>query len=427
MKTNFMKIFRSPDGDAGGVSAAGNSAEGSGGKSPSAAAETVPPGTKEASDANPASKKEKVEPKSKDTSSSPPQKSFGEKLKDIAAKRAETLKQEEIKKAREDGKKEAIAETQKKPAKAKSEKEEESLEAAPEGKEAPDGKEVPKKYEPNHKYKVKDQEHEFDDVFKKAIKDEAAEKKLRELYERSHGLDFSKARETELDTKYKSLEQKFQPVMERLKEANEAFQRNDLDTVFEVMAIPQEKVLQWLANKAQYEQMSPAEKQRVDQGRNAEVAARKAQQEAASVKDSQIQEQSKAKLREFELVTKIPEYKSYADSFDASRKAGAFREAVADIGELAFMRGKDLSVEEAIKELMSRYGSQSANPPKTTQSSGAQKAAAESGANGSKKETPVIPHVGGRSETPVEEPRKYRSIQDLKNRYKELSQSKSAL
>ena len=409
-------LYLSPDsGSSASAGQTGGGTGGSGSEAPSGKTASSP-GGKSKSDAPPASKteasaapKKEPEPEIKsDPSAGIPRKSVKQKLEEIHAKNIQRDKEEAVKAAKDAGKKEAQAEI-------KAEKKE--TEAEDEKEKAPK-KEEKKKYEPNYKYSLKDKELEFDEFLRSAIVDEDTEKKVRDLYQRASGMEYHQGKTKETEQLLHQQTQNYSQVMQKLQEANEAFSRDDLDSVFQVMNIPQEKVLQWLQTKAQYQEMDPDSRRVYDERRNAQIEARTASKQAESMKQQQFQHESASIVREFELVTKIPQYENYAKAFDDSRKEGAFRSAVADRGELAYMRGKKISVEDAIKEVMEVYG---AAPAKTLKTSADSKGTAENGSSKeSRTEPPVIPNVSGRSEAAVSQVPKYKSVADLKKRYKEL-------
>ena len=395
--------------------AVNSGSEGSGSGAPSGKTASSP-GGKSASDAPPASKTEaKTAPKKEaepgiksDPSTGIPRKSLKQKLEEIREKNIKKEKEEAVKDAKEAGKKEAKTEIE---AEKKTSKEEEEKEKTPK-------KEEKKKYEPNYKYTLKDKELEFDEFLRGSIIDEDTEKKVRDLYQRASGMEYHQGKTREIEQQLAQQTQGFSQVMQKLQEANEAFSRDDLDSVFQVMNIPQEKVLQWLQTKAQYQEMDPDSRRVYDERRNAQIEARTASKQAEEMKQQQFKQETASIVREFELITKIPQYEEYAKAFDASRKEGAFRSAVADRGELAYMRGKRISVEDAIKEVMEVYG---AAPAKALKTSADSKGTVEnSSSKGSRSELPVIPNVSGRSEAAVSQVPKYKSIADLKKRYKEL-------
>lgn len=67
-------------------------------------------------------------------------------------------------------------------------------------------------------------------------------------------------------------------------------------------------------------------------------------------------ESAQGKLNQFNAEMQDPQIRAYAESFDAAKGPGAFRNAVADRGQLASFRGVDLSVAQAIQEVRAQYG-----------------------------------------------------------------------
>src|SRR3990167_5310472 len=89
-----------------------------------------------------------------------------------------------------------------------------------------------KKYEPNYKYSLKDKELEFDEFLRSAIVDEDTEKKVRDLYQRASGMEYHQGKTKDVEQQLHQQTQNYSQVMHKLQEANDAFLRDDLDSVF---------------------------------------------------------------------------------------------------------------------------------------------------------------------------------------------------
>src|SRR5574343_1562020 len=71
-------------------------------------------------------------------------------------------------------------------------------------------------YQPTYKFKVKDQELEFDDLFKPLVTSKEAEAKIREFHEKYHGIEEVKKHRDEIRQNWESYRQNDEPVLNQL-------------------------------------------------------------------------------------------------------------------------------------------------------------------------------------------------------------------
>lgn len=279
----------------------------------------------------------------------------------------------------------------------------------------------PPAYTPNLKFKVYDKEHEFDEFVRGVIDSEDKEKRVRELYEKAYGLDMVKPKYKELRDRYQTVNTEFQELVGDIQRLKGHYQKGDFDTFFKTLGIPEEKVLNWLVQKVQYQQLPPEERAQLDAQRAAEQRAMAAEQQLAQYQEMTSQQQSQAKAHMLQLALERPEIKQFAQAFDAmglKDRTGqplSFVDEVINRGELAwYTRQQDLTPEEAIREVMQLYAhvTQSAQPALAAQVGGSQAPAPQ-------QKPQVIPKVGGRTGSPT--PAKPKSIEDLKKIYAEMS------
>jgi hypothetical protein len=260
---------------------------------------------------------------------------------------------------------------------------------------------APSVYQPNLKFKVKDEEFEIDAFLKDSIKDEETEKKIKQIYSKAYGLDKI------INPAFDQATQELKTFKTGVDELRDAYSRDDFDSIFSKLGIQQEKVLQWLINKAKYEELPPEQKADLDRRKQTESRASLLEKENLSAKSQIMQIQAEANQRELSWALKQPEIKSFADQFDQrAGKPGSFMEEVCKYGESVFLRTKEnISAEQAVTELMSFYGKFMNSPAAVApHSNGAPKAPGQ--------EPPVIPNVGGKPTTPTKQ--RPRNIEDLK-------------
>lgn len=222
-------------------------------------------------------------------------------------------------------------------------------------------KEVPQ-YTPNFKFKVMDEEKEFDEFIRGAIKDKEHEEKLRDLYTKAHGLEHHKKTHESLKERvekhYRPLEETYNTTMNNIKYLDQAVQKKDYQTFFDTLKIPRQDILKYALDLVKYEEMSPEQKAQVDKQREIERNNEMLSQQTQSYQ-SQAQEYA-VQVRTLQLNNELmrPEHNSFVQNFDAKAgKPGAFREQVIRHAELAFYRNQtDLPVEQAVQEVMALYG-----------------------------------------------------------------------
>lgn len=266
-------------------------------------------------------------------------------------------------------------------------------------------------YQPNYKLRVMEQEKEIPERFRNLMKDAESEKEVRELFEKAYGLDFAKPKHEETRQNYVKLQSEHNFLTGSIQELRDTYSRGDMDTFFQKLSIPPEKVLQWAVGKVNYEQLPPEQKELIDARRNAELQNLELQKQN-SLYQRQVQEQvvqARRMLLDSELAR--PEVKSMVDSFDQRfGKPGAFVQEVINRGQLAWIQSQgkvDLTPGQAVEQVLALYGLKNQAPASATPQTTAQVV------QPSQQATTTIPNVGGgKSTSPVK--MKPRSIDDLK-------------
>lgn len=280
-------------------------------------------------------------------------------------------------------------------------------------------------FKPNFKFKVMDQEHEIPELLRSVMKDPESEKLVRELHEKAYGLDIVKPRFIEERKQRQAIEGQYQQVIGGINNIKTLFQRGDIDGWLKAMAVPQEKILQWVIDKVNYNELPPEQRQVLDQRKAAEQRAWEAEQHTTTTQQQYEQEIVRAKDALLTLTLDRAEIKAAATAFDSApgRKPGDFREAVIERGETAWLRSQgkiDLSPEQAALEVIRLYGiPTTAAAPAATPAAPAAPAAAVTQPPAQPKTPPVIPNVAGTSTSPMKT--KPRSIADLKKLHAEMS------
>lgn len=265
-------------------------------------------------------------------------------------------------------------------------------------------------YQPNYKYKVNDQDKEFDEFIKSSIKDKETEEKARKLYADAYGLEAIKPKYDDFKKKYPELENNYNQLNTAVSEVLDLGEK-DLGMFFERLKIPEERVAQWMLERIRKMELPPEQKQMYDQfeeTRRQNFLLQKQFQELSGQTQAQ---QVHARTLELESGLQRPEVSSFASAFDAARKQpGAFRNEIQEWGLYEWkVNGKDISAQEAIQRVMSRYSGMitpaaiGADPAQQT----------------IEKPLPVIPRLQGKAVSATG--KQVRSIADIRKKAEELA------
>lgn len=259
-------------------------------------------------------------------------------------------------------------------------------------------------YTPNFKFKYRgldknDVEAELDDLFKPLVKDADTEKKIRELHEKAHGLDFVKADRDRLKSAYEPLEQKFESQAQALTQLGQFVQKKDYQSFFEALRIPKEDILQYALREVQLAQMDPQQRAQYEAQRQESQRAH-----ALEMQNQQLQQQFQqltVNQREMELggVLQRAEVAASVASFDQRMgRPGAFRDLVIQRGQYhALALGVDAPAEQVVSEVLAMIGAQAAAAGQAATGN----AAGSTVQAGSGGKPVVIPNIQGKGTSPA--------------------------
>lgn len=269
---------------------------------------------------------------------------------------------------------------------------------------------VPAEYTPNYKFKVMDEEKEFDEWLRPVLKDADTEKKVRELYEKAYGLDYVKPKYEGLKKDYDTMKGTWDTVSSDLKKLGNLVKNQDYGSFFSAFNLKDEDIMRYALERLEYYEMPEDKRKAYDAQakRNVELENLRQENERLS---SQAEEQETAKLNsEIDAAVGAEHVKSLAKAFDArAGKAGAFRSAVVAHAIAQFqLHGKDLAPNEAVESLIQMYGLSSVQ----AQEPQGEEAAAET-AQQPPERKPTLPKNATRTQsTPVKA--KVKSLADLR-------------
>ncbi len=294
---------------------------------------------------------------------------------------------------------------------------------------------VPPAFAPNFKFKVMDQEHEIPERFRELIKDATTEKEVREIFEKAYGLDHQKPKYEQLKTKHGEVERNFNDVLGAVQDLRSVYQQAVstgnlllLDDFFDRLKIPDQVILQYALAKVQYGELDPEARKAYDQQVFAQKRLLDLEKQNQGYSQQAMSAATHAKGALLDSCLARPDIQAIAQVFESApgRKPGDFRKSVCEHGEYVWFKTNgqmDLSPEEAVQQVMQRFGvsvpqpgSQQVSIPNTaanpTNAAPQPGTAAANTTAASRPAAPVIPNVVSRAASPMKP--KPRSIADLR-------------
>lgn len=265
----------------------------------------------------------------------------------------------------------------------------------------------PPPYSPNFKFKANQKELEFDEFVRPAIKTAEVEKKIRELYEKAHGLDTIKPERDELKQKYNAINTEYSGVQKGIHKLNHYVQQKDYESFFSALNIPKADVMQYALLQLKLQEATPEQRQAYEQHRQATMQAEQLREENQMLQGTLEQQSVAQRTNELDGALQKSEVSPVMQAFDSRvGRIGAFRDEVIKRGKLYAHQGQDITVDQAVTEVLNLLGHQA---PSAQQ---AAPAVAPPKAMGDAKK-PVIPNFQGRGTSPAK--KVVKSIDDLKN------------
>lgn len=267
-------------------------------------------------------------------------------------------------------------------------------------------------YSPTYKYKYvdpegKDVEGELPDWVKPLVKTADFEKQVRELFEKSASLDFIKGGRAKAQTQAAEVGKELGELKAGIESLRKCVQSGDFDSFFEMLEIPQQRILQYALQVAQREKMTPEQRQAYDASVSQRRQLQMLQEQNRSLQDQHTQAAVQARSLELDTVLSRPEVNAMAAAFDGRLgRPGAFRAEVVRRGQHAFYTsGQDVPAETLVAEMMATFGAFVNAAPAASGSAGGVVTPPAHG-------KPTIPNIAGKGASPVK--RVPRSIDDLR-------------
>lgn len=272
-------------------------------------------------------------------------------------------------------------------------------------------------YSPNFKFKVfdeeqkKDVEREFEDWAKGLIKTKDLEDKFRDVYTKVTGFETVKKSRNQMKNEVQRLQGEAEGFKKSLGILDGYVQGNDLQSFFESLKIPEDKILRYALDRINYHQLPDEKKREYDGARDLKYKSQILAEDNQRLETQFMQSQASMREQELGMALQSPDVKAIADAFDSRLGTpGAFRQEVVRRGQYYWHANKqDIPVSQAIREIVSLLGQ-----PAQAQNTMTANAATTGGAEAvqAPEQKPIIPNIQGRGTSPAK--KMPRSIADLK-------------
>lgn len=272
------------------------------------------------------------------------------------------------------------------------------------------------KYEPNFKFKVLDEEKEFDEWVRGAVKDKDTEAKVRELYEKAHGLDHVKPKLAEERQAREQVEGKLQEFVDEVRETV-SWAKKDFGIFLEKIGMTKAEVAQWVLQQAQIEQMPEAERAVYN-----EVNALKRQMAEMEKANSRLSvsretEATQARVTELHQVLGNPEIAPLVQEFDKRLgQDGSFMNMVVRHATAEWHQSKrDLSAKEAVDQVLKILNLRAQTPSQAVTPNEPSKTTKVAQPH----RPTVLPNLGAGSTSPAA--KRVKSVDDIRKMYRDLT------
>lgn len=266
-------------------------------------------------------------------------------------------------------------------------------------------------YKPAGKYKVLDEEHEFDPKLKKFLTKET-EPIIRELYEKAHGIEAIKTSRAQVTRERDEVRGNYNNIIGEVGRIMNYKRSGDLQSFFESVQLDDQTVAKYILEKVRISQLPPEQQAVYNEREQLRKRMNHLEQNFQTAQATGQNAEVQARVTELDSVLSTGDSSQIAKAFDARNGKGAFKQAVMEHGaQKWYATKKDLSPSEAVESFVKMTGlSVPKGQPKP-------------GADATKRvvarpKVKTIPNYGG-GQASVTATKKPKSIEDLKRIHKE--------
>lgn len=238
-------------------------------------------------------------------------------------------------------------------------KDEPKVEAKTDGVEV---KEAPK-YEPNKKFKVHDDEFEFDKVFDPILTSKEVEEKLRDLHAKAYGLEAVKTSRDKIKTDFDEVKKEIEqitPAKELYKKALELAEKKDYESATQcltasILSVYTEDEVLAAAEKIAGIRIAkdPMEKARLERDILSHKENFAVSREKQSYEEKVLSMEAQLVNRDIDFISSQPDVKAISEVYDKAYGKGSFVELVKKHGHyMSITQGKTYPVRQAFEDKM---------------------------------------------------------------------------
>lgn len=219
-------------------------------------------------------------------------------------------------------------------------------------------------YIPNFKFKVKDKELEFDDYIRPIVKNKELEAKVREMYEKAHGIDEVKAARESFKNQTEEWKNKYNQVEQSLQTLGTFVKKGDFRTFFQALNIPKEQIIKYAIDELKYQELPPEQRQAIDTQREQENTYAQVMQQNQAMQQQMQQLILQQTTYEINRELTSPGVAEAVQAYDARvGKPGSFLAEVIRRGQYyEATQNKSLPASELVKEILTLIGVQAQSP-----------------------------------------------------------------
>lgn len=274
-------------------------------------------------------------------------------------------------------------------------------------------------YVPDYKYKYTgrngdkwgDAEGEIDESIRPLIKSKEDEEKWKKHFSKVMGFDFVADGREKARTEYTQYKTQAEPILKYAQEATKHYKAGDMDSFFEVLGVPYEKLQQYVYGKLKQQELPPEHRSALEEKRALNLQLQQMQEQLQSFHQNSFQNQQQAIYNEVDAELSKPDIKAIAQAFDQrSGQPGSFQNEIIQRGHLIYTTqgGRIARPGEIVQDLITRYGL-AASPQASTQP--------QTNVVG-QRNLPTIPVVAGGGASPVK--KRVSSVADIETEYNKL-------
>ena len=208
-------------------------------------------------------------------------------------------------------------------------------------------------YVPNFKYSVRGQDKEISEKYHSLIKDAESEKEIRELHEKAEGLEFVKNDRAQTKAEFEGWKSQAMPYLQVYSDFTRLRDGGNIDAALQVAGITDEMLFEVALRKLELEK-NPVQAKLYKDHTNQSLRQIQIENENFSYKQS---EQQKA-LTQFstDLDNTLMSHRDIVSQVEAKLGSpGSFREEVIALGDREFSRGRNLSIQDAVEQVVNKY------------------------------------------------------------------------